>query len=271
MELSLADDVKHEPASMAPSPQIVGLLAPTTLPVNGLADFAAAFTELDNNSNSRNISINAPVNKKNISLQRLGDDVKTYPGFDDVGTLLSPGSIFSTSFLPDTKWTLFESVVFSFWDNILGPKIQHVWTNKKYSYDYISMLSDISNHTLNGEICRDPNDSSIDTKFYHMNERGYIVTAFIFTAIGTTGPSIHSLALVMPQEQLETYLKYHEMCTAFLTRHLAKLRILISGVRKKCVYAMLCPLSRLHPWKIISSLVSSYDYMSSVVRQQHVS
>ncbi|XP_064625839.1 guanine nucleotide exchange factor C9orf72-like isoform X2 [Lineus longissimus] len=226
MELSLADD--SQPVPLPPTPTKtpikrvvghVGSVASATLPVNGLAG---------------HISINKPT-VKNITLSKAAVDINRFPGVcgDDVGGLLSPGSTFSTAHLPDTKWTLFESVVFSFWDNILGPKIQHVWSNKNYCSDYVSMLSDISNHTLNGEICRDPSDSSIDTKFYHMNDRGYIVTAFIFTAIGTTGPSIHSLALVMSQEQLETYLKYHDMCTAFLTRHIAKLRILISGPQGK--------------------------------------
>ncbi|XP_074641742.1 guanine nucleotide exchange factor C9orf72-like isoform X2 [Tubulanus polymorphus] len=153
----------------------------------------------------------------------------------EILSLLSPSSVFDTSKLPESIEQLIHGVVLSCWDNILGPKVHHVWTNEKLHTFSPSVLSQISSHTLNGEICRDSTDSAIDAKFYRMSDIEFIVTAFIFTAKINTGLAIHSLAIILPESVMQKYIPYHNLCVEYMKRHVAKLRILLAVDSKDVV------------------------------------
>ncbi|XP_021236693.1 guanine nucleotide exchange C9orf72 homolog isoform X3 [Numida meleagris] len=64
------------------------------------------------------------------------------------------------------------AATFAYWDNILGPRVRHIWAPKT---DQV-LLSDgeitfLANHTLNGEILRNAESGAIDVKFFVLAEK----------------------------------------------------------------------------------------------------
>ena len=65
------------------------------------------------------------------------------------------------------------AATFAYWDNILGPRVRHIWAPKTEQV----LLSDgeitfLANHTLNGEILRNAESGAIDVKFFVLSEKG---------------------------------------------------------------------------------------------------
>ena len=143
---------------------------------------------------------------------------------------LSPSSVFTKSVIADSDGSMVNSILLSVWDNILGPKIQHLWTSQNGMHLQRDVLGHIASLSLNGEICRDPLEKNIDMKFYKMAEKEVIVTAFVFSAMGKMGMSVFSLALMMQWHELKAYLTLHELCVSWTNRLISKLRILIEQV-----------------------------------------
>ena len=143
----------------------------------------------------------------------------------------SPSTAFTQTPLQNAEKCIVQSVLLSYWDNILGPKIHHLWYNPTEELLSRKMLSYISSHTLNGEICRELTESSVDNKIYFIAEESLIVTAFIFSAMSKMGMSVFSLSVITPMCYKKTYLSWHELCVLWMTRSIGKFRILLDKVR----------------------------------------
>ena len=127
----------------------------------------------------------------------------------DVTTPLSPSSKFTTSAFNIPGQNLIHNIVLSHWDNILGPKVMHVWNLVPDSVQHSATLNQVTSQTLSGEICRDVYNSNIDFKFYDLPSSGIFVAAFVFTATGVGGPGVHALSVLFPKCHLQFYLKIH--------------------------------------------------------------
>ncbi|XP_060580754.1 guanine nucleotide exchange factor C9orf72-like [Ruditapes philippinarum] len=141
----------------------------------------------------------------------------------------SPSSKFTKSSLlgiDDTNIP-FLGVALSFWDNILGPRVRHVWHPSQRQTLQSDLLSHITSQVLSCEICRDPFKCDVDYKFYNLPHKGVIVPAFVFTAKGTHGIAVHSLFLVLPISELKFYLDIHETLTCCFQRLTGKFRVIL--------------------------------------------
>ena len=139
----------------------------------------------------------------------------------------SPSSIFTKTVLEGSKGSIISAILLSQWDNILGPRIRHLWTNENQNNITLDILNHVASHTLSGEICRDPTERDIDTKFYVIKDKGVVVTAFVFGAMGLSDMAVHSLSIIVPHSQLNSFLHLHDLSLRWLTRFISKLRILL--------------------------------------------
>ncbi|XP_052256926.1 guanine nucleotide exchange factor C9orf72-like [Dreissena polymorpha] len=141
----------------------------------------------------------------------------------------SPSSKFTKSGLDQVNPATcpFRGVVLSFWDNILGPRTRHVWNANRDNPLSSDLLSHITSQVLSCEICRDPYKCDIDFKFYNLPHKGVVVPAFVFSAKGTHGMSVHSLYVVIPNTELEFYLEIHETLLSCFQRLTRKLRVIL--------------------------------------------
>ncbi|XP_052032195.1 guanine nucleotide exchange factor C9orf72 homolog isoform X2 [Apodemus sylvaticus] len=101
------------------------------------------------------------------------------------------------------------AATFAYWDNILGPRVRHIWAPKTDQ----ALLSDgeiafLANHTLNGEILRNAESGAIDVKFFVLSEKG---------------------------TELSFYLPLHRVCVDRLTHIIRKGRIWMHKERQENV------------------------------------
>ena len=139
----------------------------------------------------------------------------------------SPSSSFTKTVLEGSKGCVVNAILLAQWDNILGPRIRHLWTTENQNSITLPVLTYIASHTLSGEICRDPTENDIDTKFYIMKDRGAVITAFVFGAMGLSDMAVHSLSVIVPHSQLGTFLHLYELSLLWIQRFITKLRILL--------------------------------------------
>ena len=143
----------------------------------------------------------------------------------------SPSSVFSSSNLPETSGGIVSGILLCYWDNILGPKICHLWASQlKDASLERKTLRYVANHTLSGEICRDLLDPRVDSKFYVLRDKHAVVTAFVFGAMSKGDLAVHSLSVIIPYVELASYLHWHQLCVSHITRVVAKLRVLLEKV-----------------------------------------
>lgn len=177
--------------------------------------------------NIRNIVRNASAGIIQCGTNSLSDDTEDVKG-DNKLSLLSPSSGYSHSELRHLSHGFINSMLLCHWDNILGPRIIHLWTiSGRMSYP-VSTLMQICSQSLSGEICRDVYNSFIDFKFYDIPEKQVIVPAFIFTANKAGGPGVHSLSLIIPKSNLTLYLQIHQLLQRCFERIVGKLRIIMN-------------------------------------------
>ncbi|XP_053394859.1 guanine nucleotide exchange factor C9orf72-like [Mercenaria mercenaria] len=141
----------------------------------------------------------------------------------------SPSSKYTKSSIPglDETNSPFRGIVLTFWDNILGPRVRHVWRINQREVLQSDLLSHITSQVLSCEICRDPFKCDIDYKFYNLPHKGVIVPAFVFSAKGTHGIAVHSLYIVIPSSELKFYLEIHETLTCCFQRLTGKFRVIL--------------------------------------------
>lgn len=87
-----------------------------------------------------------------IGSQEKEEPVHSFSGGEI--TPLSPSSKFTESSIDIPGQNLIKYMMLSHWDNILGPRVVHVWNMGTSSLDS-GFLSRISSQSLSGEICRE--------------------------------------------------------------------------------------------------------------------
>ncbi|XP_025905567.1 guanine nucleotide exchange C9orf72 homolog isoform X2 [Nothoprocta perdicaria] len=118
------------------------------------------------------------------------------------------------------------AATFAYWDNILGPRVRHIWAPKTKQV----LLSDgeitfLANHTLNGEILRNAESGAIDVKFFVLAEKRVIIVSLIFDGNWNGDRSTYGLSIILPQSELGFYLPLHRVCVDRLTHIIRKGRI----------------------------------------------
>ena len=118
------------------------------------------------------------------------------------------------------------AATFAYWDNILGPRVRHIWAPKTEQV----LLSDgeitfLAHHTLNGEILRNAESGAIDVKFFVLSEKGVIIVSLIFDGNWNGDRSTYGLSIILPQTELSFYLPLHRVCVDRLTHIIRKGRI----------------------------------------------
>ncbi|XP_078133814.1 guanine nucleotide exchange factor C9orf72 homolog isoform X2 [Sander vitreus] len=119
------------------------------------------------------------------------------------------------------------AATFAYWDNILGPRVRHIWTPKG---DQLMFLSDgevtfLANHTLNGEILRSAECGAVDVKFFVLAEKGVIIVSLIFDGELKGDKNTCALSIILPQTELAFYLPLHAICVERLKHVIRKGRI----------------------------------------------
>lgn len=128
------------------------------------------------------------------------------------------------------------AATFAYWDNILGPRVRHIWAPKTEQ----GLLSDgeitfLANHTLNGEILRNAESGAIDVKFFVLSEKGVIIVSLIFDGNWNGDRSTYGLSIILPQTELSFYLPLHRACVDRLTHIIRKGRIWMHKERQENV------------------------------------
>nr|KAG5700798.1 hypothetical protein BaRGS_035001 [Batillaria attramentaria] len=67
-----------------------------------------------------------------------------------------------------------DAVVFCHWDNILGPRLEHVWYISDRPQPHVNILRFITSQVLSGEICRELDTSHVDFKFFDIPDKGVL-------------------------------------------------------------------------------------------------
>ncbi|KAM9777652.1 LOW QUALITY PROTEIN: guanine nucleotide exchange factor C9orf72 homolog [Neosynchiropus ocellatus] len=119
------------------------------------------------------------------------------------------------------------AATFAYWDNILGPRVRHIWTPKG---DQAMILSDaevtfLANHTLNGEILRSAECGAVDVKFFVLAEKGVIIVSLIFDGELKGDKNTCALSIILPQSELAFYLPLHTICVERLKHVIRRGRI----------------------------------------------
>lgn len=124
------------------------------------------------------------------------------------------------------------AATFAYWDNILGPRVRHIWVPKG---DQLMFLSDgevtfLANHTLNGEILRSAECGAVDVKFFVLAEKGVIIVSLIFDGELKGDKNTCALSIILPQTELSFYLPLHTICVERLKHVIRKGRIWMQKV-----------------------------------------
>ena len=83
-------------------------------------------------------------------------------GFDESPiSPLSPSSAFSVSSISNVEHSFVDALLLCQWDNILGPRLEHVWYISGRPQPHTNTLRYITSLVLSGEICRDVNLSQV--------------------------------------------------------------------------------------------------------------
>ncbi|KAM9708742.1 guanine nucleotide exchange factor C9orf72 homolog isoform 9-T9 [Menidia menidia] len=119
------------------------------------------------------------------------------------------------------------AATFAHWDNILGPRVRHLWVPRGAPRPGLSEgeLSFLANHTLNGEILRSAESGAVDVKFFVLAEKGVIIVSLIFDGELKGDKNTCALSVVLPQAELSFYLPLHAVCVERLKLAVRKGRI----------------------------------------------
>ena len=131
----------------------------------------------------------------------------------------------------DIYSSLFCGVLLSYWDNIMGPRVQILWHGNDKVEINSDLISFVTSHTLNGELCRLREEGQNDTKFYVLSDRGYIFSASIFLGLSKHGQTVFSLTFIMSTEDLNRYLEFQQFLDNQIALLVMKLRVLQEKVR----------------------------------------
>ncbi|GFN94542.1 protein c9orf72-like isoform x2 [Plakobranchus ocellatus] len=156
----------------------------------------------------------------------IADGVGVTMGEDENDSPMSPSSSFSVSSIGNIEHSFVDALLLCGWDNILGPRLEHVWYVRGRPQPHTNILRYVTTQALSGEICRDVYSNQIDFKFFDIPDKGIIIPTFVFSAQGIKGLSLKALALVIPNSELPLYLHQDDLIQAWFMRIVAKLRVI---------------------------------------------
>ncbi|XP_036429806.1 guanine nucleotide exchange C9orf72 homolog [Colossoma macropomum] len=124
-------------------------------------------------------------------------------------------------------WCPLLAATFAYWDNILGPRVRHIWAPKGQGSLLLSdgEVTFLANHTLNGEILRSAESGAVDVKFFVLSEKGVIIVSLIFDGELKGDKNTCALSIILPQSELNFYLPLHSVCVERLKHIVRKGRI----------------------------------------------
>ncbi|XP_072533892.1 guanine nucleotide exchange factor C9orf72 homolog [Salminus brasiliensis] len=124
-------------------------------------------------------------------------------------------------------WCPLLAATFAYWDNILGPRVRHIWAPKGQGSLLLSdgEVTFLANHTLNGEILRSAESGAVDVKFFVLAEKGVIIVSLIFDGELKGDKNTCALSIILPQSELNFYLPLHSVCVERLKHIVRKGRI----------------------------------------------
>lgn len=127
--------------------------------------------------------------------------------------------------------SLLSGIMLSYWDNIMGPRVKMVWHGNEKIKMSREIISFVSSHTLNGELCRVREEGNTDSKFYVLSDRGYIFYASIFLGMSKAGQTVFSLAFIMALQDMNRYLELQYFLNKQIGMLVMKYRVLQEKVR----------------------------------------
>ena len=123
------------------------------------------------------------------------------------------------------KSSLFNGIVLSYWDNIIGPRLSHLWLECEERCTEESVKYVVT-HALNGELTRQAPPNAVDTKLFINKERGLVFSTYIFTGMSKgAGETLYSLSLLLSFSALKEYMQYQELVDVRMKLLVAKLRV----------------------------------------------
>uniref|UniRef100_A0A3Q2Q9E7 C9orf72-SMCR8 complex subunit n=1 Tax=Fundulus heteroclitus TaxID=8078 RepID=A0A3Q2Q9E7_FUNHE len=124
------------------------------------------------------------------------------------------------------------AATFAYWDNILGPRVRHIWAPRGEQLMYLSdgEVTFLANHTLNGEILRSAECGAVDVKFFVLAEKGVIIVSLIFDGELKGDKNTCALSIILPQAELAFYLPLHAVCVERLKHVIRRGRIWMQKV-----------------------------------------
>lgn len=146
---------------------------------------------------------------------------------NNASTPMSPSSAYTQLVVTDIPHSFLDAIVFCHWDNILGPRLEHVWYINDRPQPHLNILRFITTQVLSGEICRELNTSQVDFKFFDFPDKGVVIPSFIFSAQRGLDLSLHALALIIPNSELSVFLQVGDILRLWFNRTISKLRVLL--------------------------------------------
>jgi hypothetical protein len=184
-----------------------------------------------------------PVKSKSYKfIKRLNLNIGVIEVESDHGTLgvekdlseslspVTPSSKFTTSVIKTSTDGIINCILLSHWDNILGPRIVHLWTVPNKPHYSHNVCNKVCSQSLSGEICRECDNCFIDYKLFSNADDGIIIPVFVFTANTISGPAVHSLSLIIEKTDLTLFLQLQHLIIRCMERLVGKLRILFHKV-----------------------------------------
>lgn len=120
----------------------------------------------------------------------------------------------------------FVAIVLSYWDNVLGPRLQHVWRGAGDTESQEASVKYVVGRTLHGELLREAPENMVDTKLFVLKDHGIVCHSFIFSGCDKTGVNVSGLSLIIPFTAFKSYLPFVELVEERVKILIAKLRVL---------------------------------------------
>lgn len=120
----------------------------------------------------------------------------------------------------------FVAIVLCYWDNVWGPRLQHVWRGVGDAESQESSVRYVVGRTLHGELLRDAPENLVDTKLFVLKDHSIVCHSFIFSGRDKSGTNISGFSLILPFSEFKSYLPFVELVEERVKILIAKLRVL---------------------------------------------
>lgn len=166
----------------------------------------------------------------------------------------------SKTIITSSSQDIFSNALLCNWDNIYGPRLQHIWTNYQENCS-VETYQFCARQMLSSQILRDPLDSNIEKKFYIWHERKLALVAALFGAQSEAESTMHALIIFANFQHLNTFLFLKNFFLQNIFHIAQELKIFLSVNADKGFNSTACKLEDL----LIStrSLVYSINYKLS--------